>query len=65
VSRRKREFTSGGRRDRQLGESTRELPAYAEKKIRKAKAEHELSLAHGLDRYTLCWVKNWLDGRAQ
>jgi len=21
--------------------------------------------AHGLDRYTLCWVKNWLDGRAQ
>ncbi|KAK4826432.1 LOW QUALITY PROTEIN: hypothetical protein QYF61_009129 [Mycteria americana] len=21
--------------------------------------------AHGLDRCTLCWVKNWLDGRAQ
>ncbi|KAK4817308.1 hypothetical protein QYF61_009161 [Mycteria americana] len=21
--------------------------------------------AHGLDRHTLCWVKNWLDGRAQ
>ncbi|TRZ06968.1 hypothetical protein HGM15179_020139 [Zosterops borbonicus] len=21
--------------------------------------------AHGLDRSTLCWVKNWLDGRAQ
>ncbi|KAK4832759.1 hypothetical protein QYF61_025288 [Mycteria americana] len=21
--------------------------------------------AHGLDRRTLCWVKNWLDGRAQ
>ncbi|KAK4826013.1 hypothetical protein QYF61_003786 [Mycteria americana] len=21
--------------------------------------------AHGLDGYTLCWVKNWLDGRAQ
>ncbi|NWR37826.1 PO23 protein, partial [Tachuris rubrigastra] len=21
--------------------------------------------AHGLDRGTLCWVKNWLDGRAQ
>ena len=21
--------------------------------------------ACGLDRYTLCWVKNWLDGRAQ
>jgi len=21
--------------------------------------------AHGLDRYMLCWVKNWLDGRAQ
>jgi len=21
--------------------------------------------AHGLDRYTLCWVKNWLDGQAQ
>ena len=19
---------------------------------------------HGLDRYTLCWVKNWLDGQA-
>ncbi|GAB0192907.1 mitochondrial enolase superfamily member 1 [Grus japonensis] len=21
--------------------------------------------AHGLDRYTLCWVKTWLDGQAQ
>ncbi|NXX50902.1 RTJK polymerase, partial [Tricholaema leucomelas] len=21
--------------------------------------------AHGLDRFTLCWVKNWLEGRAQ
>ncbi|GAB0208076.1 mitochondrial enolase superfamily member 1 [Grus japonensis] len=21
--------------------------------------------AHGLDRHTLCWVKNWLEGRAQ
>ncbi|NXP69139.1 RTJK polymerase, partial [Chloropsis cyanopogon] len=21
--------------------------------------------AHGLDRSTLCWVRNWLDGRAQ
>ena len=21
--------------------------------------------AHGLDRHTLCWVKNWLDGQAQ
>ncbi|XP_064032416.1 uncharacterized protein LOC135192961 [Pogoniulus pusillus] len=21
--------------------------------------------AHGLDRFTLCWIKNWLDGRAQ
>ncbi|NXC47288.1 RTJK polymerase, partial [Penelope pileata] len=21
--------------------------------------------AHGLDRYTLLWVKNWLEGRAQ
>jgi len=21
--------------------------------------------AHGLDRYNLCWVKNWVDGRAQ
>ncbi|NXM04463.1 RTJK polymerase, partial [Tyrannus savana] len=21
--------------------------------------------AHGLDRGTLCWVKNWLEGRAQ
>ena len=21
--------------------------------------------AHGLDGHTLCWVKNWLDGRAQ
>ena len=21
--------------------------------------------AHGLDRYTLCWVKNWLEGQAQ
>jgi len=21
--------------------------------------------AHGLDRCTICWVKNWLDGRAQ
>ena len=21
--------------------------------------------AHGLDRYTLCWVKNWPDGQAQ
>jgi len=21
--------------------------------------------AHGFDRYTLCWVKNWLEGRAQ
>ena len=21
--------------------------------------------AHGLDRYTLCWVKNWLEGWAQ
>ena len=21
--------------------------------------------AHGLDGYTLCWVKRWLDGRAQ
>ena len=21
--------------------------------------------ASGLDRYTLCWVKNWLDGQAQ
>ena len=21
--------------------------------------------AHGLDRYTLCWVRNWLEGRAQ
>ncbi|NXH20801.1 PO23 protein, partial [Bucco capensis] len=21
--------------------------------------------AHGLDRCTLCWVKNWLDGQAQ
>ena len=21
--------------------------------------------ARGLDRYTLCWVKNWLHGRAQ
>ena len=20
---------------------------------------------YGLDRYSLCWVKNWLDGRAQ
>ena len=24
-----------------------------------------LLAAHGLDRYTLCWVKNWLDGWAQ
>ncbi|GAB0189850.1 hypothetical protein GRJ2_001450300 [Grus japonensis] len=22
-------------------------------------------VAHGLERHTLCWVKNWLDGRAQ
>jgi len=22
-------------------------------------------VAHGLDRCTLCWVKNWLDSRAQ
>ncbi|NXH21718.1 PO23 protein, partial [Bucco capensis] len=21
--------------------------------------------AHGLDRYSLCWVKNWLDDQAQ
>ena len=21
--------------------------------------------AHGLDKYTLCWVKNWLEGQAQ
>ena len=21
--------------------------------------------AHGLDRYTLCWLKNWLEGQAQ
>ncbi|GAB0196940.1 hypothetical protein GRJ2_002159300 [Grus japonensis] len=21
--------------------------------------------AHGLDRHTLCWVKNWVDGQAQ
>ncbi|NXQ97791.1 RTJK polymerase, partial [Sagittarius serpentarius] len=21
--------------------------------------------AHGLDKRTLCWVKNWLDGQAQ
>jgi len=21
--------------------------------------------AHGLDRCTLCWIKNWLNGRAQ
>ncbi|NWV93800.1 RTJK polymerase, partial [Machaerirhynchus nigripectus] len=24
----------------------------------------ETLAAHGLDRGTLCWVKNWLDGRA-
>jgi len=25
----------------------------------------EKLLAHGLGRYTLCWVKNWLHGQAQ
>ena len=25
----------------------------------------EKLVAHRLDRCTLCWVKNWLDGRAQ
>ena len=32
-------------------------------------ASHSILLekltAHGLDRYTLCWVKNWLDSWAQ
>lgn len=23
------------------------------------------SAVHGLDRYSLCWIKNWLDGQAQ
>mgnify|MGYP001857229350 CR=1 FL=1 len=32
-------------------------------------ASHSILLeklaAHGLDRYTLCWIKNWLEGLAQ
>ena len=34
-----------------------------------SKVSHSILLeklsAHGLDRYTLCWVKSWLDGWAQ
>lgn len=62
MSGRKTEFVSSGRRDRQLRETRRKLPAYAERKIRKAKAQHKLSLAIMVKDNNKCFYK-YINGK--